>query len=136
MARYSRRRGPAVDFPLTDSFQVPTDFAINRLFGQGSLLLLWTGNFFNGTGAPATLGVIFSVDSVPVRGVPSRTTLLDGGVAEISCVSFVPISRGIHLLAPIVVGVAAAGGIIQADSAEFIVIELPEWDVDDDLITL
>ncbi len=136
MARYSRRRGPLANFELTATFVTVTGFTIRRSFGRGVLDLSMTARCLNGTGATVIINTRFLLDGV-VAG-PGRTGISVPAAARgtVALRALVALTQGFHVVECQVIGGAAAGDVVEADSAEFVCVEIPVWDSDEDLITL
>jgi len=134
MARYSRRRGPAADFELTAASLLIPGLTVTRNFGRGTLLYMFSGTVFNGTAGTVNFQAQVLVDETG-SGV---LNFLDGVAAGLfSLFSFsgiMPVDPGLHTVEVRMFGVAGVGDIVVQDRSVLSVIELPEWDRDDDFI--
>ncbi|KKN15102.1 hypothetical protein LCGC14_0989510 [marine sediment metagenome] len=136
MARYSRRRGPAVDFEMTDVFTLIPGMVIERSYGRGILLITGHVRLKNTTVAVAVANLKLQFDRVFIS---VQYLVQSVGVNENAVISFSflqAIDPGVHTIELFALGVVAVGDRVLVGGSELIVIELPAWDQDDDIVTL
>lgn len=136
MARYSRRRGPTANYDMTGSFALVPGMTISRSFGRGTLLVCGHLRFSCIIVAGSLARFQAFLDGAGLGGSFGAITLANNDFRTGGFCILEPILPGLHTIELRVRGDAAAGDLVDAGSAELVVIELPEWDEDDDLITL
>lgn len=136
MARYSRRRGPSVDFFLTSGLNPVPGFDVVRHFGRGVLDLRFSGSLSPLGITPINTFFSFLVDGVGVPVIPFQSSIATDTTLVACFSSLEPIEPGFHLVQVAFDLGNGISSVLHQRFSEFIVIELPEWDQDDDLITL
>lgn len=136
MARYSRRRGPASDFELTDSLALIPGFVIDRQFGNGTLLISGQLLVLNSTAVAGSVELAVLIDGAQINPVNLRLNYRKDENAVLGFNFLQPVSPGFHSVELQAFGVLPGGDVVVAGGAEFVVVELPEWDTDGDLVTL
>ena len=137
MPRYSRVRAPASTFETFTALTLLPGALVQRLFGLGPLLVSGYVRFDNSSGLTVSGQVDVRVDGVSIPGgsLP-LTTQETGRSAAVPFVHFIEPSPGVRLIEVFVAGVDTALHTVPLLGCELVVIELPLWDSDDDLITL
>jgi len=135
--RYSRRRGPTANFECALGYQLITGMSITRFWDEGELLISGMASYNQAAGATSQFGLAIVLDAVTVlpQTPPTQTVLL-GQTASLALKILQPIAQGQHTIQLWATGLAAAGDVIFAQSAELIVIQLPLWDATTDILTL
>lgn len=134
MARYSRRRGPVANFALTTTDQLIPGLTVTRAFDNGELLILAHARFDTDSGVtnPNRL-------SIYINGVQETHPFIEHHVqalqrAMLSLHHIVPTSRGTHTIDLRASSRTPAGDVLIRNTAELVVIQLPRWDQEDDLL--
>ena len=137
MPRYSRVRAPASSFETFTALTLLPGALVQRLFGLGPLFISGYVRFDNSSGLTVSGQVDIRVDGVSIAGgsLP-LTTQETGRSVAVPFVHFVAPQAGVRLIEVFVGGVDNANHTVPLLGCELVVVELPRWDSDDDLITL
>ena len=136
MARYSRVRGPAANFELTTTLTTVPGLSITRSFGRGTLDISIGCMFVNLVAGPVAFASRLRIDGVAIQAADPLTDLLASTGVHFSQRLLQAVDPGLHTIDFQVSGSASAGDRINADTGELVVIELPEWDDDVNLVIL
>lgn len=136
MARYSRRIGPAGDFELIASRVLVPGMFVQRHYGRGALLICGHVQIVNGSavGIEAVLEIL--LDGVAVGPETMAHDLVAGADGMMAFSFLEPVSPGLHRIELFASGVADVGDVVWRRGSSLVVVELPKWDQDNDLITL
>ena len=136
MARYSRVRGPASDFNLVATYSTPTGFSITRSFGRGVILAGGVLTLLNTAVTNQDYRGRINIDAG--AQLSGELIAIEEGLrsSTISPMGLFSIEPGIHTVELELHGGASPFGRVLAGRSEFVVIELPAWDLDDFLIDL
>lgn len=134
--RYSRRRGPTANHEATALWTTIPGMSIARYWDTGPLLICARAVMGNGSGGICNFSIRITIDSIPISGIPPTHHVPDTWNANLSGQWMEPITEGPHTIDLCVIGNAAPGDNIYANSAELIVLQLPLWDDETDFITL
>lgn len=138
MPRYSRVRGPTVNFELPAVRADVPGMAIERYWDDGELLILYGANCSNQSSpaAEVTFQMALQLDGVDVPGAGLTDTVPSTDQRNPSKALLHPIAAGVHQLSIQAAGVAQGGDRILAGSCYLIVIQLPLWDDAGNLVDL
>lgn len=137
MARYSRVRGPATNFQVPTSPIVIPGISLTRTFGDGTLIIAATVSVISLNPTPMAYNFHPVLDGVRFLDTAFGQWSLEPGQFQAgSWWVLQPISRGQHTLEVHISAGTASTLRVSADGTEFSVIELPEWDRDDFLVSV
>lgn len=136
MARMSRVRGPAVAFEMVDSMTTVPGFSITRSFGRGTLDISVQFMVLNLVGSTVGPTVRLRVDGVATHVTDPSFTILNNTEFWGFLRALISVTPGIHTIDFQILGSTSAGDTVIAGRSELIVIELPDWDDDINLVIL
>lgn len=134
MARYSSRRGPQTDLEIGVGPDPLDRLIVSRFFDAGELLIIAMVEMQNSTGALITASVAIFVDGVEQNITARKITLDNGARGILHAQGLIKINAGEHTIDLRARGSANAGSQIQGDTGTLIVVQLPLWDADSDLL--
>lgn len=134
MARISRRRGPTANFELTATPTTLPGFTISRYFDDGELLIAFTITIDNTAASPITPNVNINLDGTSIIPGNFLDTLQAASRRTVSRILLEPITAGVHTIELQVSNGATAGELVLANTAELLVIQLPQWDSATDIL--
>ena len=130
MARYSRRTGPALDFPIPMFPEPIPDLEITRLFDDGQLLCAYSAVCQNTSGAARILEIGIALDGYPAGPGYVKHTVPTGTMMTFAAAVLISITAGIHTLTLYADGPGGIDQIVNTGTAQLSIIQLPLWDSD------
>lgn len=134
MARYSSRTGPPADQELVSAGAPLNGMSITRQFDAGELLILAWSRISNNAGAAAVYGLQTQLDGVTIGALGPVLNIPNATLGTVHAAFLVPITEGPHTLSLFMGGQIAAGDVAQQNGSRLIVIQLPLWDSDGDVL--
>lgn len=135
--RYTRIRGPQNIWTVPSSLTPPPGFSVTRVFGVGPLDLTFSCWYENQSFNANTVLFDFQVDGVnqhPFQS-PRHIAQINDDILITLRLLVAPIP-GLHTVQPVIRGNGQAGNVLIQGGTEFVLIELPSWDDDAEIITL
>jgi len=136
MARYSRREGPTAPFEITATLTAIPGISITRYYDEGELLILAQAAIDQEQATTTEYRVDVFVDGVSITS-PAHLTQL-GATAEetLTRIHLHPVTQGEHTIDLRIRGSGNVGDTVPAGGATLIVLQLPLWDSEADIIAL
>lgn len=136
MARFTTIRGPAVSFQPGGGIATIPGLSVTRHFQGGPVLILFTCMVENFTGILQNLTLDLTLDATRISGFAYLNEVSNNHRVLPNLHHMILIPCGTHTIAARANGPNSADFLIIADNAYFTIIELPEWDQDDQVVIL
>ena len=134
MARASRRRGPAADFTIPAALTVVPNLTVTRFYNTGLLLIIFFLEVNNNAAIVETVVCRVLVDGTPQPNFLVGLQLPIGLAQNYGYTVIVPVTQGIHTIQLQAQRLTGGPDVITANSGELSVIELPAWDLQQDIL--
>lgn len=134
MARYSFRRGPQTDVDIGVGPDPLSRLTVTRFFDAGELLVIGKVEMQNSSGALTTQSLAIFVDGVEQNITAAKITLDNLARGILYANGLISIDAGDHTIDLRARASANAGTEAQGDTGTLIVIQLPLWDADSDIL--
>lgn len=136
MARHSRRRGPTADFELGAAFSPIPGLSVTRTWDAGLIYAAAAAAYTNASPGPTNASLRLLIDDTPYPTITAQQFVNNGANATLHFAALISITPGNHTIALQATGAAAAGDTITAGGTEFLLLQLPPWDDELDLVIL